>query len=429
MSRYARVFTRDRKNLVLLLAQAPILGLLAALIFPSGALDSVDRALDASNQIFLLTTIAVWLGAISASREIVRERTLLMRETAIGVRTSAYLASKLVVLGGLVTLQVTAMALCAFVLQPPDVGLIAASGMLACLLTSGWVAVTLGLMISAYATTENQATSLIPLTLIPQLLLGGAMVTVASMSAPMQGVASLVFTRWFFAGTGSAYDLSERIAEDPVFGAVNTYGGSFFSIPLTNVLAIGAAFAGGMLLVASLYDSPRWASRIKSGGAVVSPRQRRVLADWEAIRAEYSGHPAITVEPVGPAPPEEYVVTYRVSGLRREGDRPILAEEHEVRIQLPLDYPRQAPYCTPITPVFHPNIAEHVCIGDYWAAGERLVDVIAKVGEMLQYRLFNVNNPLDTVAAEYARENPELFPVGNVELGAPEIEIVTGGSQ
>ena len=48
---------------------------------------------------------------------------------------------------------------------------------------------------------------------------------------------------------------------------------------------------------------------------------------------------------------------------------------------------------------------------------------------MLQYRLFNVNSPLDTVAAEYARENPELFPVGNVELGAPEIEIVTGGSK
>ncbi len=252
VSRYARVFTRDRKNLFLLLAQAPILGLLAALIFPSGALDSVDRARDATNLIFLLTTIAVWLGAISASREVVRERALLLRETAIGVRASAYLASKLVVLGGVVTLQVTAMALCAFALQPPDVGLTAVCGMLACLLIAGWVAVALGLMISAYATTENQATSLIPLTVIPQLLLGGAMVTVASMSAPMQGVASLVFTRWFFAGTGSAYDLSERIAEDPIFGAVNTYGSSFFSIPLANVLAIGAAFAGGMLLVTAL---------------------------------------------------------------------------------------------------------------------------------------------------------------------------------
>ena len=59
--------------------------------------------------------------------------------------------------------------------------------MLACLLIAGWVAVALGLMISAFATTENQATSLIPLTLIPQLLLGGAMVTVASMSAPDAG--------------------------------------------------------------------------------------------------------------------------------------------------------------------------------------------------------------------------------------------------
>ena len=161
----------------------------------------------------------------------------------------------------------------------------------------------------------------------------------------------------------------------------------------------------------------------------MSPRQRRVLADWEALRAEYSGHPAITVEAVGPVPPEEYVVTYRVPGLCREGDRPVVAEEHRVRIQLPLDYPRQAPYCTPITPVFHPNIADYVCIGDYWAAGERLVHVIAKVGEMLQYRLFNPSSPLDPVAATYARENPQLFPIGNVELGSAEVEIVTGGSR
>jgi ubiquitin-protein ligase len=156
-----------------------------------------------------------------------------------------------------------------------------------------------------------------------------------------------------------------------------------------------------------------------------SPRQRRLLHDWEALRAEYSGHPAVTVEPIGPLPPEEYRVTFHVTGLRREGDRPIVATEHTVRIQLPLGYPREAPYCTPLTPVFHPNIDEHFCIGDYWAAGEPLVDIVAKLGDMLQYRIYNTRSPLDAVAGRYADAHTELFPLGHVEIRAPDVAVAS----
>lgn len=155
----------------------------------------------------------------------------------------------------------------------------------------------------------------------------------------------------------------------------------------------------------------------------MNPRQRRLAADWDALRTEYSGHEAVTVEPLGPLPPEEYNLTLRVPGLRREGDRPVLVREHRIRIQLPLGYPREEPYCTPLTPVFHPNISERLCIGDYWAAGEQLVDIVARISEMLQYRLYNPASPLDTVAAKYARDNAELFPLGNIEVYSPEVEV------
>jgi ubiquitin-protein ligase len=153
------------------------------------------------------------------------------------------------------------------------------------------------------------------------------------------------------------------------------------------------------------------------------------MADFEDIRAEYSGHPNVSVEPVGSMPPEEYVVTYRIDGLRRDGDRPVLESEHRVRVQLPLHYPREAPYCTALTPVFHPNIDQHYCIGDYWAAGEKLVDILAKVGEMIQYRIFNTRSPLNVTAARYAEEHPELFPIGDAEIRAPDVDVVRRGTE
>lgn len=155
----------------------------------------------------------------------------------------------------------------------------------------------------------------------------------------------------------------------------------------------------------------------------MTPRERRIIADWEALRSEYSGHEHVSIEPIGAAPFEEFKITYRVPGLYLKRRQPKITDEHEVRIQLPLEYPREAPYCTPETPMFHPNIAGHVCIGDYWAAGEQLVDIVAKISDMIQYRLFNPASPLDADAAEYARENPELFPIGNIEVYQPEIQV------
>lgn len=150
------------------------------------------------------------------------------------------------------------------------------------------------------------------------------------------------------------------------------------------------------------------------------------MADYEAVRAEYSGHPHVHVLALGPAPPEAYRITYRLRGLELDGDRPIERHEHTVDIRLPLGYPREQPYCVPLTPVFHPNISGRYCIADYWAAGQSLVDVIAKIGDMIQYRIYNPKSPLDAVAAYWAEENEQLFPIGNVELGQPEIEVGLG---
>jgi ubiquitin-protein ligase len=163
---------------------------------------------------------------------------------------------------------------------------------------------------------------------------------------------------------------------------------------------------------------------------VTSPRVRRLAADWESVRGEFSGNPHVSIAPLGPnRPPEAYRLTLRVRGLQLNGDQPVPVDSHEVEIRLPVGYPREKPVCTPITPVFHPNIKAYYCIQDYWAAGQPLVDTIIKLADMIQWRIYNPASPLDGVAARWARLNGSLFPIGNVALRAPEVDIVIGGAR
>lgn len=157
-----------------------------------------------------------------------------------------------------------------------------------------------------------------------------------------------------------------------------------------------------------------------------SPRLRRLASDHEALRADFSGHPVVEIEPVGALPPQAYRVSYRVPGLALEGEQPVRVEEHRVEIHLPAGYPREQPYCVPLTPIFHPNVGAHYCINDYWSAGESLSDVVAKIGAMIQYRIYNTKSPLDSTAAYWAEQHPELFPVGDVDFGQPEVQVEIG---
>lgn len=75
------------------------------------------------------------------------------------------------------------------------------------------------------------------------------------------------------------------------------------------------------------------------------------------------------------------------------------------------------------TEIFHPNFGTWVCIGDYWAAGETLFDVIVQIGNMIQYRNYNIKSPLNARAARWAAENTHRFPISNVDLYQPDPDV------
>lgn len=164
----------------------------------------------------------------------------------------------------------------------------------------------------------------------------------------------------------------------------------------------------------------------------MNPRLRRLQADYESVRSEFSGHPHVKVEPKGVnLPPEEYRITYHLKGLVLNGDQPEFREVHRIDLSLPLRYPAEKPYAVPLDPIFHPNIKDYFCIADYWAAGTTLVDIVAKIGDMIQWKIYNPASPLDPVAAKWAVENdetPGIIPIGNVALGVGMVDVAVIGA-
>jgi ubiquitin-protein ligase len=131
----------------------------------------------------------------------------------------------------------------------------------------------------------------------------------------------------------------------------------------------------------------------------------------------FAGHPSIQVSAIGTLPPERYRVLYKVPGLTLSPDnRPVRTQQTLVDFFLPASYPREKPYLTTAAPVFHPNFGAHVCIADHWSPSQSLVDIVVQVGDMLQWRTYNVRSPLNALAANWSMDNAHQLPVGNVDV-------------
>jgi ubiquitin-protein ligase len=154
-------------------------------------------------------------------------------------------------------------------------------------------------------------------------------------------------------------------------------------------------------------------------------RTRRLVSDAEHVAQAFRNSPLIKILSSEGNPPDLYHVEYNIHSLEPTDNPELPARRaiHEVEIQLTADYPRVAPKCKMLTPVYHPNIdPSHICVGDHWAAGERLVDLIIRIGEMLAYQAYNIKSPLDAHAAMWADLNPSKLPTDPRTIRPAELE-------
>ena len=153
-------------------------------------------------------------------------------------------------------------------------------------------------------------------------------------------------------------------------------------------------------------------------------RTRRLRADAEAMLSAFRDSPAISVEALEGDPPEAYRVRYHIGSLQQGPDgKPAPQGEHDIEIQLTSEYPRLSPKCKILTPIFHPNFDQAtICVGDHWTAGERLVDLVIRIGEMIAYQAYNIQSPLDAEAAMWADLNRGMLPTDSRDLRPADLE-------
>ena len=111
----------------------------------------------------------------------------------------------------------------------------------------------MGLLISAVTRTQDQATSLIPLAMIPQLLFAGAVIPNDRMPGVARTLTDLVFTNAGYAGAGTSVHLGQRLAEDAELARIEPFGTTFFALATgETLLQLGAFIAvfGVLALVA-----------------------------------------------------------------------------------------------------------------------------------------------------------------------------------
>jgi ABC transport system ATP-binding/permease protein len=184
--RYLDVMLGDLPTLLLLLAQAPAIGALCAVVW-----GGIER--DTKSLYFVLALTAVWFGCINACREIVKERPLLERERLFGLSTLAYVVSKARVLVGLDLVQVALLlAIVEWRIGLHGSLLWQAPALLLCAMAG----TGLGLLISALTQRQERAVAAVPLLILPQILFSEFAIPRDQFSNVTDVVEKFMIVRW-----------------------------------------------------------------------------------------------------------------------------------------------------------------------------------------------------------------------------------------
>ncbi|WP_310717977.1 ABC transporter ATP-binding protein/permease [Streptomyces lydicus] len=219
--RYAAALSSDRTFLIIMVALPFVMGAMAHAL--AGSSLTPDSAL---NALLILCVGAVLTGAANAVRELVKERTIYQRERAVGLSRSAYLMSKVLVLGAITVVQAVVLTMVGLVgvklnipggkgvLMPPLIEITLAVALLA------FTAMMLGLFVSALVRKEEVTMPLLVLLAIIQVVFCGALLKLNGVPG-LEQLAWLVPSRWALGAMAGTIDLHRLvpgdITADPLF--------------------------------------------------------------------------------------------------------------------------------------------------------------------------------------------------------------------
>jgi ABC transport system ATP-binding/permease protein len=217
-SRYLSLISADKRNTLLLFAQGPILGLLMLVAFGSDNLvpGSPGAAANATTVLLALTLAVSYLGASNSIREIVKERPILIRERSVGLSVTAYVLSKVVVLGLITIAESFVLCYIALLRQGgPHQGVVLANGRLEIALVvsmTGLAAMALGLLVSAMSGNADKVLTILPIILFAQFVLSGAAFPVRGVPG-LDEIAYLSGARWGYSASAATVHLDALMTD------------------------------------------------------------------------------------------------------------------------------------------------------------------------------------------------------------------------
>ncbi|PYL46086.1 MAG: hypothetical protein DMF40_13810, partial [Verrucomicrobia bacterium] len=185
---------RNRGNLVITIGVAPVLAFLIATILrysDSGKYDFAS-AYHIPTFLFLTLIVAMFLGLTNSADDIIRDRVVLQRERNLNVRLQYYIFAKTVSLGVFALLQCVLFILIGnYILEIRGMFWI----YLAIVFMTAMGGLALGLVVSSLVADPKTAANIVPLVLIPQIIMGGALIKYEDMNRNLALI--YTFTRWF----------------------------------------------------------------------------------------------------------------------------------------------------------------------------------------------------------------------------------------
>jgi len=219
--RYVRVIASDRGYLAFMAVLPIILGALIALVpAKEGLGGKFGTNPDALTLLLILVICACLAGMASSVRELVKERSIYVRERAAGLSSGAYLLSKLLVLGVISILQSAVLVLLGVAWRPmPHQGAFLTGAPLAELILGIAVlaaaSMCLGLFVSALVSTSEKAMPFLVLFTMVQVILSGGVFSVAN-NPGLSQLAWLAPSRWGFSAVASTVNLDKISPSSPI---------------------------------------------------------------------------------------------------------------------------------------------------------------------------------------------------------------------
>lgn len=185
---------RNRGNLLTTIVEAPLLAILIGAVLRYSEQGTYDFAssFHIPTYLFLSLVVAMFLGLTNSVDDIIRDRPVLQRERNLNVRLGYYILAKVLTLSIFAVIQSILYILIGnYILEVRGMFWI----FLAAMVLTAVSGIAIGLLISSLASEGKTAVNIIPIVLIPQIILGGALIKYEEMNRNLDFVYSI--SRWF----------------------------------------------------------------------------------------------------------------------------------------------------------------------------------------------------------------------------------------